>query len=111
MPIDLPTPLAIYLSAEASADADIAQALEQSFAPDAEVHDEGHVHQGLARIKAWSRKARSQYQYRVEPLSVSTQGAHVSVLVRVSGQFPGSPVELNYQAELAGELIARLKIS
>ena len=107
MNLTMPPALAAYFSAEDSADVD---ALERCFARDAVVQDEGQVVRGLAAIKAWKLAARSKYQYRVEPLSASREGATATVLARVAGSFPGSPIELTYSFDLADDKIASLAI-
>jgi len=107
MNLTMPPALAAYFSAEGSADID---ALEGCFARDAVVQDEGQVVRGLASIKAWKLAARAKYQYRVEPLSASREGATATVLARVAGSFAGSPIELTYSFDLVDGKIASLAI-
>jgi len=47
---------------------------------------------------------------RDEPLSASCAGASATVLARLTGSFPGSPIELTYTFGLAGDRIATLEI-
>jgi hypothetical protein len=81
------------------------------FARDAVVQDEGQVvawtrcHQGLE-----AGRAQAKYQYRVEPLSASREGATATVLARVAGGFPGSLIELTYSFDLVDGKIASLAI-
>ena len=96
-----------YFSAEDAADTDV---LERCFAPDAVVRDEGQVMRGLDAIKAWKLAAQAKYRYRVEPLSASHEGATATVRARLTGSFPGSPVELTYTFGLVGDKIASLEI-
>jgi hypothetical protein len=92
MSINLPAPIAGYFAAENSDDA---EALTACFAPDAVVRDEGHRIQGIAAIKAWKRDGKA--------VSAQDQGhcrdeANGETVVRglVSGNFPGSPIELAF---------------
>ena len=103
----LPPVLAAYFGAEDAADVEV---LERCFAADALVRDEGRVMRGLDAIKAWKSAARAKYKYRIEPLGASREGAVATVLARVTGSFPGSPIELTYTFGLVGDKIASLEI-
>lgn len=107
MNLTMPPALTTYFSAEDAADIDV---LERCFAPDAVVRDEGQVMRGLDAIKAWKLAAQAKYQYRVEPLSASCEAASATVLARLTGSFPGSPVELTYSFGLVDDKIASLEI-
>ncbi|MNN80064.1 hypothetical protein D3C81_1967610 [compost metagenome] len=85
--------------------------LERCFATDATVRDESHTYKGLAAIKAWKQASQAKYQYSIEPLSSSQEGQTVTLLARLSGNFPGSPVELTYTFVLDNGKIASLEIS
>ena len=103
----LPEPLAAYFAA----DKHHADAIGQCFTPDAIVKDEGRTHTGLAEIKAWKAAAASQYTYTTEPFALELQEAFQVVTSRVTGNFPGSPVDLRYRFRLERGLIARLEIT
>ena len=105
--MNLPPPLAAYFAAEATADT---EALASCFAADAIVRDEGRTMVGLDAIEGWKRDSKAKYQYSVEPLGVSWLGATVKVPVRLTGRFPGSPIEVTYDFVLAGDKIASLEI-
>jgi hypothetical protein len=87
-----------------------ASALERCFTENAIVHDENHTHQGHDAIGAWLREAKRKYAYTVEPLDVVHQDSTVTVRAKVSGSFPGSPVELNHVFRLSGGRIEFLEI-
>jgi hypothetical protein len=74
------------------------------------VTDEAHTHRGIPAIGNWLGDAREKYVHRLDPLSVRTDGAHAIVVARVSGNFPGSPIELTHVFELAGERIRSQRI-
>lgn len=107
MKIELPESIASYLAAEKNTDIEI---LERCFATDATVRDEGHTYKGLEAIKAWKQASQAKYQYSIEPLSSSQKGLTVTLLARLSGNFPGSPVELTYTFVLDDSKIASLEI-
>ena len=87
-----------------------ASALERCFTENAVVHDENHTHQGHDAIRAWLQEAKRKYAYTVEPLDVVQQDSTVIVRAKVSGNFPGSPVELNHVFRLTGGGIQFLEI-
>jgi len=107
MSIELPKPVAAYFAAESAADAG---ALARCFASDGVVHDEGGAFTGRAAIERWNAGARAKYHHTVEPLSATTRDGATIVIGRVSGQFPGSPVELRHVFRLDGQEIASLEI-
>jgi hypothetical protein len=103
----LPRPVARYLAAEKAKDVDM---LALCFAGDALVHDEGRDYRGLDAIKSWKREADRKYQYVLEPLDASVSDETVRLRARLTGNFPGSPVELDYTFALANDRIASLEI-
>lgn len=105
--LQLPDPLAVYLAAEATGDTDV---LGRCFHAGAVVHDEGRMMRGLEAIKSWKRDAQAKYRYSVEPLSSWHDAKAWKVLMRVSGTFPGSPIELLYSFVVEGDKIASLDI-
>jgi len=107
MPISLPKPIASYFAAEQAEDA---SALARCFTDEGVVRDEGGTFTGRASIERWNADARAKYHHTVAPLSVSEGKGAIVVLARVSGDFPGSPVELSHIFRLDGEEIASLEI-
>ena len=107
MAVILPPVLVAYLSSEATTDV---ESLANCFAPDAVVHDEGRTIRGLDAIKAWKQDAKAKYQYTVEPLDAVHDHATVTMRARLSGKFPGSPIEVTYRFVLVNDKIALLEI-
>ncbi|QBK05036.1 nuclear transport factor 2 family protein [Hylemonella gracilis] len=103
----LPAPLGLYF--EISNGADDAR-LVDCFAADAVVRDESQTHHGPKAIQGWLREARRKYQHHVEPLSLTRDGARVTVAGKVSGNFPGSPLKLNHVFDLRDDKIQSLEI-
>ena len=107
MDVDLPTAIAAYVAAENSGDP---EALTQCFAEDAVVRDEDKTIEGLAAIKQWKAETRKKYQHTVEPLASTQKDADIIVTNRLTGNFPGSPIELEFVFTLDGDKIASLEI-
>ena len=107
MAIPLPEPIAVYF---ASKNADDPQALDACFAVDATVRDEGRAIEGLAAIKAWRVETGRKYQCTVEPLRIVDRDGRAIVTGKVSGNFPGSPIELDHVFDLDGGRIVSLEI-
>jgi ketosteroid isomerase-like protein len=107
MNIDLPKSIATYVAAENSGDT---EALAQCFAEDAVVRDENQTIEGLAAIKQWKAETRKKYQHTVEPLASIQKDGKTIVTNRLTGNFPGSPIELEFVFTLDGDKIASLEI-
>ena len=107
MSVDLPTPIAIYIAAENRGDT---EALAQCFAEDAVVRDEGQVIEGLAAIKQWKAETKKKYQHTIEPLTSVQKDDKTIVINRLTGNFPGSPIELEFVFTLDDNKIASLEI-
>ena len=106
MTLNLPKPIAAYFAA----DRGDSEALAQCFTESAVVKDEGHTYQGRAAIKKWKADASAKYHYTSEPLACEQKDGKFVVTSRLTGNFPGSPVELRFFFELEGEKIASLEI-
>ena len=103
----LPTPIAIYIDAENRGDT---EALAQCFAEDAVVRDEGQTIEGLAAIKQWKAETRRKYHHTIEPLASTQKDDKIIVTNRLTGNFPGSPIKLEFVFTLDGDKIASLEI-
>jgi hypothetical protein len=106
-PVDLPAPIAAYFTTDAADAGDVARC----FTENGVVIDERREHQGRHAIARWKTDASAKYHYTSEPLIVDVSGAYVTVITRVTGEFPGSPIELRYRFTLEGDKIARLEIT
>ena len=108
MNTNVPGPVAAYLAAEKAKDT---ERLGQCFREDAVVRDEGREHRGVAAIEAWHREANAKYRYVVEPLGASVSGPNVVVRARVTGEFPGSPIEPRFTFVISEDRIASLEVA
>ena len=105
MALELPNPIAAYFTADRNG-----EAVSQCFTENAVVKDEGHTYTGRSAIKQWKADASAKYQYVSEPYACEQKDARTVVTSRLTGNFPGSPVDLRYFFELAGDKIASLEI-
>lgn len=102
-----PDPIAAYFAADLRG----AEAIGRCFTPQAVVKDEGHTYVGLDAIKAWKTAASAAYSYTSDPVAWEQKdGLHV-VTSRLTGDFPGSPLDLRYHFRLERGLIASLEIT
>jgi hypothetical protein len=106
MSVELPKPIANYFAADNANGVSVARC----FTLDGVVKDEGHTYRGAAEIKQWKAVASTKYAYTSEPFASQQQGAIVVVTSRLTGSFPGSPVDLRYFFRLEGDRIASLEI-
>jgi hypothetical protein len=74
------------------------------------VEDEGQTHAGPAAIKAWKTAASAKYSYTSEPFAVEQKDGRYIVTSRLTGNFPGSPVNLRLSFHLERGKIASLEI-
>ena len=107
MTVDLPKPIAIYVAAENCGDA---EAMAECFAESAVVRDESRTIEGLAAIKKWKAETKKKYQHTIEPLASVQKDGKIIVTNRLTGNFPGSPIELEFVFTLHGNKIASLEI-
>ena len=107
MVTNLSKPIARYIQATNSGDT---KELDQTFAENAVVRDEGKVIQGLVAIREWIAETKRKYQYTIEPLTVAQSENETIVTNRLTGNFPGSPIELEFVFRLSGSRIATLEI-
>lgn len=100
----LPAPIKAYLAAANARDAG---AVAACFTRDAVVRDEGR---DWTAIREWSEEVSRKYHPSVGVLDVAEAGGKTIVTGRVSGNFPGSPLDLRHIFTLEGDKIARLEI-
>lgn len=80
------------------------------FAENSRVYDEDQNHIGHDSIRAWVAETTQKYQPKTELLrAIETSDTFVAT-AKVSGNFPGSPADLNYSFTLANQKISTLSI-
>ena len=104
---ELPKSIADYIAGSNAHDPDACAAC---FTDDAVVIDEGRERKGFADIRAWKEEVTGKYRATVEVVAAAKANGRTIVTGRVSGNFPGSPVNLRYAFTLRGDKIVRLEI-
>ncbi|WP_221032599.1 nuclear transport factor 2 family protein [Actomonas aquatica] len=104
----LPSVVARYFEAANRFDPPAAAAC---FTPDAVVHDEQQRYVGPAAIERWVCDTSRAHRPQVTVTRVRTANDFVRIEGTVSGDFPGSPVALDYELRLQDGKIAQLDIS
>ena len=106
MTLELTGPVAAYFAA----DTEGGEAVARCFTEAAVVKDEGRAYRGQAAIRQWKEGASTRYEYTNEPLACDQRDRTVVVTSRLTGSFPGSPVDLRYFFALEGDQISSLEI-
>jgi hypothetical protein len=104
---NLPKPIALYVAAENSGDVNL---FDQCFAENSVVRDEKETHAGLTAIKEWKAETKKKYQHTVDPLRAVEKNDTFVVTNRLTGNFPGSPIELDFVFRLMDDKIVSLEI-
>ena len=104
---NLPRPIALYIAAENSGDI---EAVAKCFAESAMVWDENQTIEGLDAIKKWKAETKKKYQHTIEPLAYTQEDDKTIVTNRLTGNFPGSPIELEFVFTLDRDKIVSLEI-
>src|SRR5258708_10895886 len=98
MALDVPEPVAEYLAAEEAKDAD---ALSRCFTEGGTVHNEGQDYHGRDSIRQWNQAADVNYRYVLQTVNVQTFGDLVTVRARLTGECPGSLVDIDHNFRLS----------
>jgi hypothetical protein len=104
---ELPTAVHTYLATPKD---QIGPLLEQLFTADAIVHDDGHTHIGLTAIRDWNNAVTSAFSYTRTVSEVEVRQSAAVTLVRLEGNFPGSPIDLHHHFSLHEGRICALTI-
>jgi len=104
--LNLPEPIAAYFAADKLD----GEAVGRYFTKDAVVKDEGRTYTGLGAIKQWKAKASAKYTYTSEPFALEQKDDMAVVTSRLTGNFPGSPVDLRFCFRLERGKIVALEI-
>jgi hypothetical protein len=80
------------------------------FTDNAVVQDEGKDIQGTNAIKEWNEWSSKEYHANLEALRLVNKNEDMVLTATVSGNFEGSPVNLDYHFTISNDKIAALKI-
>lgn len=108
MDLKLPKVLSDLLTAQKNYDSD---AYADCFSETALVIDEEKEYKGKKAIKDWIEDANQQFKTIMEVIRYSGTESTGLLTAKISGNFEGSPVLLDYNMELAGNKIVRLEIT
>lgn len=108
MPVELPSPIAAYVAANAQLDV---AAMLKPFTADAVVRDMGSVHRGQAAIKALFEEAVIPVKAVFTPDAARHERGEVVVEGPAHGDFKGSPIRFTYRFTLENDAIKALEIT
>ena len=108
MALHLPKTIELFMASENVHDTD---AIADCFASDATVIDEGRRRAGLNEISAWRRETEAKYHHTLTPLAITQCAGKTVVETDMSGDFPGSPVTVEFVFQLKDDKIASLEIA
>lgn len=103
----LPESVAMYFNVHNGGDIAL---LKECFAKNPTVSDEHRTHKGHSAIQSWLQEAQRKYECKAEPMSIAQRGDEISVTAKVTGKFPGSPIQLQHIFQLAENKIQSLEI-
>jgi hypothetical protein len=103
------TPSIIAAFVKAKNDRDT-NAVLACFDDDAVVHDEGKKMTGLPAITKWSDEGFKKYQYTIDPTGIAKGDKKTILTATLTGNFPGSPVSLDFCFTIKKDKIAELTI-
>lgn len=106
MLINLPEVISAYFIA----DTGDSNAVGRCFTEDATVKDEGETYVGRTEIERWKAESTSKYTYTSSPFAIKNVAGKIIVTSHVVGNFPGSPVDLEYSFEIKDNKITSLEV-
>ena len=87
------------------------EAVSQCFSETAVVNADGHTYAGRATIKQWCADVFAKYNATNEPFACEQKDGRFIVTCHVSGNFPGSPIDLRFSFKLEADKIDSLEVS
>ena len=108
MSLELPTPIAAYVAANARLDAD---GMLKPFAADAVLLDKGAVLQGRAEIRRLLEEAVIAAKAIFTPDTLRHEDGQVVIEGPARGDFKGSPIRFTYRFTLENDAIKVLEIT
>jgi ketosteroid isomerase-like protein len=105
--ISLQSPLADFFKATNARDT---EALFALFASNATVDDEGFQYKGLDSIRGWIAETIERFRFSIDVIDASHAAGQASITGIVTGDFPGSPVQVRYDFTLDQLKIVQLKL-
>lgn len=81
------------------------------FSENAVVFDEGKTHNSRKEIEDWIADSNERYQAKIKPVGYQENETESIFKAETSGNFPGSPIVLNYHLVIGDGLIQSLKFT
>ena len=106
--MDLPKVIADLVAAQNNFDS---AAYVKCFSDNAVVRDEGEIHNGKKEIKAWIADSNERYRATIKPVGYEEHETESILKAETSGNFPGSPIVLNYHLVINDGLIQSLNFT
>ncbi|MGV3460515.1 MAG: nuclear transport factor 2 family protein [Flavobacterium sp.] len=106
--MNLPKVIADLVAAQNNFDS---TAYVKCFSDEAVVQDEGKTHNGKKEIEAWITDSNERYRATIKPLSYEEHKKESILKTETSGNFPGSPIVLNYHLVISDGLIQLLNFT
>lgn len=106
--MNLPTVITDLVNAQNSFDS---VSYANCFSETAIVFDENHNHKGKKEIEQWISQANEKYQAVMKPVSYEEKGSRSILKAESAGNFPGSPIVLQFHFEIRDGLISSLEIT
>lgn len=83
--------------------------LKECFAENAVVQDEEHEYLGIAAILEWVEETHKKYNHTTKVISAYEVAGQTAVTALVTGNFEGSPANLDYHFTVVNEKITSLQ--
>jgi hypothetical protein len=104
---DLPPLIARFVETSNIRDVD---GFVSCFDANAVVEDDGGTHRGLDQVRAWKQKTQDTNRYTIDPVHLETREGETILTATLAGDFPGSPLDLNYAFTTVDDAIVALRI-
>lgn len=108
MSLDLPSPIADFVDANARLDL---QGMLKPFAADAVLLDNGKRFTGHAEIQGLLQEMVVDLKAIFTPDTLRAEAGRVVLEGRAHGSFPGSPIRFTYRFDLDGDTIRTVEIT
>lgn len=108
MPLELPSPIAAFVAANARLDVD---AMLEPFAADAVLRDNGKVFSGHAEIRRLLEEAVAPVKAIFTPDTLRQEDGKIVLEGPAHGEFPGSPIRFTYRFTLEDDAIKAVEIT
>jgi hypothetical protein len=107
MSLYLPPPVDLYVKFENSGEV---EAQAGCFSLKATVRDEHRTYEGLVAIKEWKAETKKKYGHTIHPLEITDRDGKTVLKAELIGNFPGSPVTVEFSFVLENGKIVFLDI-